>query len=354
MLLTGEDMPRKLSGLVWLSVGLVIGAMAGETYVIDTLAPRESSRQNVYVFNFATGEFIALTHDATRVMIKMPLGLRLGHAIVSQDGKFVYGVSAEGRTLLVLDSATLQLSSEIPLPGRGEDLSLSEDGRRLLVTTRDSDGLAVISTVNNALIGHITLAGSPHGLVVDRSRHTAYVALTGQNKVVAVALEDLREIRSYIVGSKPTMLSLSSDGRWLSVANSGEDSITLIVLPKGQSHQIRVGEGPRGIAFSSGKFYVASWKDYSISIVDPVSATVERKLKMDHRPVMIEKALSGGLLVAADGAVIALSLDGAIVGTVTIEGLQPSALLSMSGPTSAQGRHPSPGRLDSKNFTCGG
>lgn len=348
-------MARKLSTLVWALIGITIGAMAGETYIVNTSAPALAPHLNLYVFNYAAQDVAAIDVDKMELIARTPLEARVGHAVLSFEGKQVYAVGADARTLIVLDFPSLQIRSEVPLPGWGEDLALSRDGRTLFVTTRDADAIATISTANAALIGQIIIGEAPHGIAVDEAGQLAYVAETGSNKVSAISLRDGMEVGSYRTGPKPTMVALSSDNRWLAVTNSGGDSVTVIDLAGRRGYEVKTGLTPRGIAFAGGKFYVANWGEPSISVVDPTSHGLERSLKLDRRPQIIVPSPSGQVYVGADGEVVVVSAaDYSIVKRVTVEGLQPSEMILAGGSLVGARITASTGKLDSKNFTCGG
>ncbi|MCU1426762.1 MAG: hypothetical protein JWL83_762 [Actinomycetia bacterium] len=133
-------------------------------------------------------------------------------------GKFPYGVAAGA------DNKTGYVSNEL-------------DGT---VSVVDLVAGAVVKTIG---VGGVRgdLEAHPEGLLVDATRPLLYVAVTNRD-LVAVIDTTTQEVVRYVsvgrkegIGTAPLALAESPDGARLYVANSGEDAVAVIALPRHSS-----------------------------------------------------------------------------------------------------------------------
>jgi YVTN family beta-propeller protein len=89
-------------------------------------------------------------------------------------------------------------------------------------------------------------------------------------------------LAEFKVGSSPQRLLLSRDSRVLYVANSGENSITVIEIESGKTSNITVGKDPLDLALSADglTLYVLNSDDPSVSFVDTRLRAIQRTVKL--------------------------------------------------------------------------
>lgn len=163
----------------------------------------------------------------------------------------------------------------------------------------------------------IAVGTSPSAAVVGPDGRM-WVANTGSNTVSVINTATGQRIdanSSYFskdisVGSSPSALALSADGKRLYVANTGSGSISVIdtatykridVNPSWSSKDIKVGSSPSALMFGSdGRLYVANRGSNTVSVID----TSTNKL-IDANP-----NISGVQSISVGSTPCALALDG--------------------------------------------
>jgi YVTN family beta-propeller protein len=158
-------------------------------------------------------------------------------------------VTADGRRLLVAlnlsDSAAIvDLASDtvrlVPVGGYPFGAATIPRQHLGLVSNEASGTVSVVDLQSGRKIKDITVGAPlshPQGIVVNRGGTRAYVALSASDQVVVLDLTSLKVARTIGVGrsaglgTKPTALALSPDEQRLFVAESGADELTVVALP---------------------------------------------------------------------------------------------------------------------------
>ena len=127
-------------------------------------------------------------------------------------------------------------------PTNSSPITLSRDGRLLWVVNPQGDSVSVINTKTNAPIKSIKVGDEPQSVAVDPVNKYAYVANAASGNVSAIKITDPRpgSFRAALdkklvkpsgqitTGSEPWNIVSSPDGKRVFVANSSQDTITVI------------------------------------------------------------------------------------------------------------------------------
>lgn len=226
-----------------------------------------------------------LTHLVAAVAVSMTFGLNVnaadrGKAYVSnQDG----GVS-------VIDLNTMTSTANIDVKALGpRGLAVSDDGKLLVVATRENGSVSVIDTATNQVVKQIAVGQNPEFVRI--SGNLAFVSYEPSSKggpppapgsAAAIAAEkeaenddeeparigiiDLKlgtKIREIIGGPETEGIEFSKDGKQLVITNEADNTVTVHSLKTGKllktikTHQY--GDRPRGVKVSpDGKTYLVT------------------------------------------------------------------------------------------------
>jgi YVTN family beta-propeller protein len=151
-------------------------------------------------------------------------------ALSAIGGYFARTEVAHGQALAVFDR-----------PTTSSPIALSADNTLLWVVNPDDDSVSVINTATNTVLRKISVGDEPQSVAVDPNNTFAYVANAASNNVTViritspspaafVAAPDLTVgVRGSITtGAEPWNIVVSPDGLRVFVANSGQDTITVI------------------------------------------------------------------------------------------------------------------------------
>jgi len=118
---------------------------------------------------------------------------------------------------------------------------LSRDGKLLWVVNPGGDNVTVINTGNSKVIARIKVGDEPEGVAVDPNNNYAYVANAADasvtvirisndspNRFKAAVAKNIGNNGKFVTGAEPWNIVSSTDGRRIYVANSGQDTITVI------------------------------------------------------------------------------------------------------------------------------
>lgn len=95
---------------------------------------------------------------------KIPTG-KGAHAFRSAgDGRTVFLSNRAGNSVSRIDTQTLQVVANYPVPGGPDCMDVSADGKTLYVTSRWAKKLSVIDLVNNRVAHQVNVGRSPHGV----------------------------------------------------------------------------------------------------------------------------------------------------------------------------------------------
>jgi YVTN family beta-propeller protein len=126
-------------------------------------------------------------------------------------------------------------------PTYSSPIALSQDDQLVWVVNPDNDTVSVIRTDTNALITSISVGNEPQGVALTPDNQYAYVANTADSSVTVIRITNASPAGfqaavdttvgpngSFRTGADPFNIVVSPDGQRVFVANSGQDTITVI------------------------------------------------------------------------------------------------------------------------------
>jgi YVTN family beta-propeller protein len=153
--------------------------------------------------------------------------------------RLLVGVAVVGSLALLLP--TVAGARRYSAPTYSSPIAMSADGRFVWVVNPGGDFVSVIYTKTNAVIGRVTVGDEPQSVALDPNNKYAYVAnaASGSVTVIRITRASARRFRArpdrrsgrrgtLVTGSEPWNIVVSPNGRRVYVANSGQDTITVI------------------------------------------------------------------------------------------------------------------------------
>lgn len=138
--------------------------------------------------------------------------------IADKTGERLYVAEHTGRQVAVVDAVGGEVMRKLPLPGRPTGLTLTPDGKSLLVTAGVGDGkLVIFDSGTGRQTGRLDAGHSPTAPLVGRDG-TIYVCDRFRDSVLAFARGSTRPV-SIGVSRQPVGLGLGDGGRTLVVIN---------------------------------------------------------------------------------------------------------------------------------------
>jgi DNA-binding beta-propeller fold protein YncE len=162
---------------------------------------------------------------------------------VSPDGKTLLAALNLADYAAVVDTEK-RMARFVRIGSYPYGAGITRDGKFGLVSNESDGTVSVIDLAAGTKVKDIQVGphlSHPEAIAMDPKANRAYVAVTHQD-IVAVIDTDRMEVdrtlsveRPEGIGTSPTDVSVSSDGKRLLVANSGEDAVAVFALPGGAS-----------------------------------------------------------------------------------------------------------------------
>ena len=214
-----------------------------------------------------------------------------------------------------IDVATLTIDQVLPVGIVPKFLTVTPNGRYLLVSNWCSWDLSVVSVAQGKEVARLPIGPYPRGLAVSPDSRTAYVAVMGGDSVVKVNLATLTREGSFAVGANPRHLVISPSGRYLYASLNGPGDVVKIDLDHdsivGRTH---TGAAARSLAVSADgrSLYVVNYSSNTVTKLRTSDLSTIQTISTGVHPIGISydaatgnvwvAIYSGQILVLADRA----------------------------------------------------
>lgn len=176
------------------------------------------------------------------------------------DDSFVYRIPLD----------TLSIDQVIKVGAVPKFLTVTPNGRYLLVSNWCSYTLSVVDTSTAKAVKSIYLGPYPRGIAVDPGSKYAYVALMGGKDIARVDLQSWKVSWLRGVGLGPRHLVMSPDGRYLYASLNSEGTVAKLALASGEVvRKVTTGSAPRSMALAPDgrSLYVVNYTSNSLTKV---------------------------------------------------------------------------------------
>lgn len=165
---------------------------------------------------------------------------------ISPDGKALVVALSDADSAVVVDLATLA-QTVVPVGHYPNGVAFDHKGRAYVSNEYDGT-VSVIDTATHSVTTTISglggplgdLASHPEGMVADPVREQLYVAVANRDLVAVIdtgsesVVKLISVARPQALGTGPVKLAVTPDGKTLFAADSNEDAVAAIALPRGR------------------------------------------------------------------------------------------------------------------------
>jgi len=207
---------------------------------------------------------------------------------VDEAGQRLYSVTKENNSLYITDIRTKKILKNISLGGEGYTCLLSKDKKHLYCSCWGCDKIVILNTGSMEIEGSITVGDHPNDMAIDSKGNTLFVANSNDNSVSVIDLisktvtETLNAALYPVTpaGSTTNSVALGNDDRTLFVANADNNCLAVFdVSNPGHSKGsgfIPTGWYPTCVRVAGQKILVANGKGLS-SLPNPRGPNPARK-----------------------------------------------------------------------------
>lgn len=208
------------------------------------------------------------------------------------------------------------------------NLTVSNDGKQLLVVAQDDNSLLIVDAENQKVIKKIKVGTKPHSVVLDRNGKKAYVSNQWSDNVSVIDLESLLVSDTLITDGGPAGMDISSNGRFLYVVNSYSSTLSVIDLQSGEEKKrLAAGNNPTGIHVSpAGKdVYITSRRaniaPYKVPLISEVTLVDDNTQRIVQRKNIDAAYLMENVAVTPSGdlAIFSITRPKNLVPSIQVE-----------------------------------
>ena len=204
--------------------------------------------------------FVALQDAAGIAVIDREARQRIDTIPIAGSEPFGLGITPDGERLLacdingggrvhIVDIQTQQILQTLQTGELPEQIAVNPEGSLAYVTASRGGRTTIIDLTSNQALGRLNTPDAV-GVVLDPSGDRVYVAHSQRRGLVsAFDIFTNRKVAEWSVGVFPEFLHFAPDPRYLFVANSESDFLTVIDLVEDRTEDIpaRFGLGPMAI-----------------------------------------------------------------------------------------------------------
>ena len=221
-------------------------------------------------------------------------------------------------------SVTVQVGAgdALGINGTPFAVAMSPDGKHAYITDSANNRVSVLDVATRAIIGSIAVGGAPSGIAVAGDGR-AYVVNSADGTVTVFDTATNRIVRPYVyVGSDPTGIAVNAAGTRVVVANSYEDSVSVIDTGTWNVTRVVVGNGPYGVVISGNHALITNEFDDTVTVLNLSTNTVAATIAVGDSPTGI--AAAGNRAVVTNVGTTTTPGDGTVtiidLGTLTVVG----------------------------------
>jgi YVTN family beta-propeller protein len=212
-----------------------------------------------------------------------------------------------------VNTSTLAIDQVIQVGLVPKFLTVTPNGKYLLVSDWCSDALSVVSTATHRQVAQIPIGPYPRGLAVSPDSRTAYVAVMGSDDVIKINLATLRPAGSFVIGQSPRHLVISPDGRYLYASLNAPGEVAKVDLRAGDRVVAteRTGQEARSLEIASDgrSLYVVNYDSDTVTKLEASTLRVLQTFATGVHPIGITyDARTGNVWVAVySGQILVLA-----------------------------------------------
>lgn len=242
--------------------------------------------KTVFVTN-AMDDTVAVI-EASVVIAKIPTG-RFPHGVaVTPDGSRAYVTNFLADSVTVIDTRRLSVVETLSgIRSNPRNICIAPDGRRAYITTMGTSSVTVLDLESHQIVSQVPIPGVGDGVGVTRNGKTIYVASRRGDTVHLVDGQTLKRRGSIQAGLGPNRVVFSPDGRLALVPNMSSWNVTFVdTSTETPLQSIHVG----GVAVNAvvapngEKAYATVFSANGVVVIDMKTRAVSKRIPTGRGP----------------------------------------------------------------------
>ena len=200
----------------------------------------DSTNDDIYVANAASGTVSVLSAPTGALVATVVVGTtptavayddELGEVFVANYGLNSVWVICDGSISCGGVSDTWKVVERIAAGESPYAMAYDPERGEVFVANRFADGVSVISTFTNGVVGWVPVGSSPLGVAYDGGKGELFVTNDGSNNVSVISDSNNTVVATLPVCTNPWGVAYDGGKGELFVANYGSDNVSVISVP---------------------------------------------------------------------------------------------------------------------------
>jgi PQQ-dependent catabolism-associated beta-propeller protein len=211
----------------------------------------------MYVSNEDDSQVTVIDIASKKAVQKIKVGVEPEGIAASPDNRWLVSASETTNMLHWIDTKSRQIVENTLVDPRPRAVNFTADSQQLWATSEMAGTVMVLDTASKQIVQTIKLevAGissdliQPVGVVIDKDRHYAYVAMGPANRVAVINAQTFQVEKYLLVGQRVWNLAFSPDQKQLYTTNGISNDVSIINLVEQKVvKSVAVGRYPWGVA----------------------------------------------------------------------------------------------------------
>lgn len=222
------------------------------------------------------GQVWVIDTATDQVVSKIPVGKHPAHVVLSPDGRFAFVTNGGENTVSVVDTAARRVVATVPVGAYPHGIRISPDGKEAYVANLKGGTVSVIDTEARQEVAKIPVGKGPAQVGFTRDGRAAFVSLSQENAVAVIDPAARTVVKKIRVGTVPIQVYATPDSRLLFVANQGSRrspgrTVSVINLARLEVMEtVETGAGAHGVVVGADGRYAFVTNTYAntVSVIE--------------------------------------------------------------------------------------
>jgi YVTN family beta-propeller protein len=215
---------------------IIVGkAWLGLTFSADGRYLYASGGNDNIIIRYAILNNRLSVYDSIRIGKPWPVKISVAGIALDDSKNRLYVVTKENNSLYVLDIQTKKIIAQYPLGGEGYTCLLSPDHSLLYISCWGCDKIVIFNTNQQKITGSVAAGDNPNDLCITKNGLYLFVANSNDNSVSVIDTRQMKPVETLNsalypgspAGSTTNSVALSSDDKTLYIANADNNCLAV-------------------------------------------------------------------------------------------------------------------------------
>ncbi|MFZ0018763.1 MAG: PQQ-dependent catabolism-associated beta-propeller protein, partial [Acetobacteraceae bacterium] len=222
-----------------------------------------------------------------------------------------YVSNERDNTISVVDLDQMKTVKTIPVGQRPRGITMTKDGKYILVCASDDDTIQIIDADTLHIVGDLPSGPDPETFALHVSGNPLYVSNEDDNMITVIDVPTRKAIAQIPTGVEPEGMAVSPDGK--TIVNTSETTNMAHFLDYDTRKMVAavlVDARPRVAMFKhdGSEVWVSAELGGTVSVIDPVKHAVTHKISFEVQGLRAEAIQPVGIRFTSDDATAFVAL----------------------------------------------